>query len=392
MGKFAFKDVVTEQLNAIPGLKAVVQENPGPGSRGYTVEYSLRGNEWDGLVAASEALTARMADSGLFRDIDTDYQLGRPEIAVRPDRERCADLGVPVAEVAAAVNILVGGVKVGKFSQGSRRVDIRARLLDADRLTPDDLATYRVRAASGALVPLSELVRSEERAVLQQITRKDHNRAISVFANMVPGKGQGEGLAWMQAQATELPGGVALAEEGASAYFREVLIGFATAFVLGIVFAWMILAAQFNSLIHPFTVLSILPLAIAGAAFSLAIGGFSLNIFSFIGVLLLMGLVKKNSIILVDYAERGRAAGLTPGWAILRAGSVRLRPILMTSCATAAAAVPVSFGLGAGTELRQPMAVAVLGGVILSTVLSLFVVPACYIILERLRRRKTQPA
>jgi multidrug efflux pump len=388
MGKFAFKDVVTEQLNAIPGLKAVVQENPGPGSRGYTIEYSLRGNEWDGLVAASESLTTRMADSGLFRDIDTDYQLGRPELAVRPDRERCADLGVPVAEVAAAVNILVGGVKVGKFSQGSRRVDIRARLLDADRLTPDDLATYRVRAASGALVPLSELVRSEERAVLQQITRKDHNRAISVFANMVPGKGQGEGLAWMQTQTGQLTGGVALAEEGASAYFREVLTGFAIAFVLGIVFAWMILAAQFNSLIHPFTVLSILPLAIAGAAFSLAIGGFSLNIFSFIGVLLLMGLVKKNSIILVDYAERGRAAGLTAGWAILRAGSVRLRPILMTSCATAAAAVPVSFGLGAGTELRQPMAVAVLGGVILSTVLSLFVVPACYVILERLRRRR----
>ena len=384
MGKYELKDVVTEEFNRIPGLKAVVQEDPGPGSRGYTIEYSLRGNAWDGVVGAAESLTTRMADSGLFRDIDTDYQLGRPEIAVRPDRARCTDLGVPVAEVATAINILVGGVKVGKFSQGTRRVDIRARLLDADRLTPDDLAAYRVRTAAGGLVPLSELVSVAERPVLQQITRKDHNRAISVFANMTSGKGQGEGLAWMQAQ--PLPVGVELAEEGASAYFREVITAFGTAFVLGLVFAWMILAAQFNSLVHPFTVLSILPLALAGAAFSLAIGGFSLNIFSFIGVLLLMGLVKKNSIILVDYAERGRAAGLTAGWAILRAGSVRLRPILMTSCATAAAALPISFGLGEGTELRQPMAVAVLGGVVLSTVLSLVVVPACYVILSKKQR------
>ena len=387
MGKYQLKDVVTEHFNRIPGLKAVVQEDPGPGGKGYTIEYSLRGNDWDQVVSTAEAMTQKMQQSGLFRDIDTDYQLGRPEIAIRPNRDRCTDLGIPVADVATAINVLVGGVKVGKFSQGTRRIDIRARLQDADRLTQDDLASYRIRSSSGALLPLSELVTMSERPVLQQISRKDHLRAISVYGNMVSGKGQGEGLTAMQAYAKDLPAGVALAEEGASAYFREVMVAFGTAFVLGLLFAWMILAAQFNSIIHPFTVLSILPLAIAGAAFSLAIGGFSLNIFSFIGVLLLMGLVKKNSIVLVDYAERGRAAGLTAGWAILRAGSVRLRPILMTSCATAAAAIPISLGLGEGTELRQPMAVAVLGGVILSTALSLVVVPACYILLDRLRRR-----
>jgi multidrug efflux pump subunit AcrB len=410
IGKFAFKEVVTDELNRIPGLKTVVQEDPGPGSRGYTIEYSLRGNDWGQVVRGAEELTRRMEaartePSGserlfarlglgalpepkpLFIDIDTDYQLGRPEIAVRPDRDRCHDLGVPIADVAQTMNLLVGGAKVGKFSQGSRRVDIRARLLAADRLTPDDLGTYRVRTASGQLVPLSELVTVAERPVLQQISRKDHARAIAVFANMAPGLGQKDGLDRMPELSRDLGPGLALAEEGASAYFREVMESFAIAFVLGILFAWMILAAQFNSILHPFTVLSILPLAIAGAAFSLALGGFSLNIFSFIGILLLMGLVKKNSIILVDYAERGRLAGLSPGWAILRAGSVRLRPILMTSAATAAAAVPVVLGLGAGTELRQPMAVAVLGGVILSTVLSLVVVPACYVILERLRER-----
>ena len=387
MGKFQLKDVVTEHFNRIPGLKAVVQEDPGPGSKGYTIEYGLRGNDWDQVVAAAEGMTRKMQDAGVFRDIDTDYQLGRPEIAVRPDRARCTDLGIPVTDVATAINVLVGGVKVGKFSQGTRRIDIRARLLDDDRLTQDDLASYRVRAASGDLVPLSQLVTLSERPVLQQISRKDHLRSIAVFANMTSGKSQGEGMALMQDYAKDLPPGVALAEEGASAYVREIMTSFGIAFGLGILFAWMILAAQFNSIIHPFTVLSILPLAIAGAAFSLAIGGFSLNIFSFIGVLLLMGLVKKNSIILVDYAERGRDAGLTAGWAILRAGSVRLRPILMTSCATAAAAVPISLGLGEGTELRQPMAVVVLGGVILSTVLSLVVVPACYILLDKLRHR-----
>lgn len=386
LGKAAFNDLARDELNRIPGLKATVVADPGPGGRGYQVEFSLRGGSWDGVVAGARTLGERMRQSGIFVDVDDDYQLGRPEISVSPDRARCQDLGVPAATVAEAVNALVGGVKAGKFSQGSRRVDMRVRLQSSDRLVPADLAGYRVRSASGDLIPLSTLVTVRERAVLQQISRKDQSRAIAVFANMAPGHSQGEGIAMVKQLGGELTG-LTLREEGSTRQVAEIVAAFASAFALGLLFAWMILAAQFDSVLHPFTVMAILPLAIAGAVFSLAIGGHSLNVFSFIGILLLMGLVKKNSIILVDYAERGRRSGLSAGWAVLRAGAVRLRPILMTSAATAAAAVPIALGLGAGSELRQPMAVAVLGGVVVSTVLSLVAVPAVYVVLERLRRR-----
>jgi multidrug efflux pump subunit AcrB len=390
MSQADFQQVLRKELNSYPGLRAVVMDLSQSGftaQRGFPVDFSVRGADWEKLVAASTEIRDRLQASGKVVDVDTDYQLGMPELRITPDRARAADLGVPVEAVATTLNTLVGGVRVGKYSTGGRRIDVRLRLLKEQRSRPEDLSTLKVRTASGALVPLSALVAQEERPALQAITRRDRERAINITANVAPGSNQEEALAVVEQLAKELPGGTRVVLGGASVAFRESMGSLLFALFLGIAVAYMVLASQFNSFLHPVTVLTILPLSVAGAAFALWATGTTLNIFSMIGLLLLMGIVKKNSIILVDYALQQREQGSNAVEAMQRAGPVRLRPILMTSVATMMAAVPAAVGLGAGSETRAPMAIAVLGGLSVSTVLSLLVVPAFYVVADRAKER-----
>ncbi|MFY1824568.1 efflux RND transporter permease subunit [Myxococcus fulvus] len=390
MTQSEFQQVLRKELNGYPGLRAVVQDLSQQGfsaQRGFPVEFSVRGSDWDALVKASQEMRDKVQASGKVVDVDTDYQLGMPELRITPDRARAADLGVPMQTVATTINALVGGVRVGKYSTGGRRIDVRLRLLAGQRSRPEDLALLKVRTASGALVPLSALVSQEERPALQAITRRDRERAISIFANVAPGSNQEEALATVEQLAKDLPGGVRVVPGGASVAFRDSMGSLFFALFLGIGVAYMVLGAQFNSFLHPVTVLTILPLSVAGAAFALLGTGSTLNIFSMIGLLLLMGIVKKNSIILVDYALQQRELGLSAVEAMQRAGPVRLRPILMTSTATMMAAVPAALALGAGSETRAPMSIAVLGGLSVSTVLSLVVVPAFYVVADRMKTR-----
>jgi hydrophobe/amphiphile efflux-1 (HAE1) family protein len=379
-----------KELNSYPGLRAVVQDLSQQGftaQRGFPVEFSVRGSDWNQLIETSQKIMGELRESGTVVDLDSDYLLGQPELAVLPDRARAADLGVAMEDVATTLNALVGGVRIGKYSDGGRRYDVRLRLLADQRSRPEDLSRLKVRAASGELVPLSALVTTDERPALQAITRRDRERAITVFANVAPGSSQDKALAEVERLAEQAPLGTQVVLGGASVAFRESMSSLMFALVLGIVVAYMILASQFNSFLHPVTVLTILPLSIAGAAFALFATGRSLNIFSMIGLLLLMGIVKKNSIILVDYANQLREKGRGAASAILRAGPVRLRPILMTSTATMMAAIPAALGLGAGSETRAPMAVAVIGGLIVSTALSLLVVPAFYLLADNAKSR-----
>jgi hydrophobe/amphiphile efflux-1 (HAE1) family protein len=392
-------NALRKELNTIPGFSAKVQDLSArafTAQRGYPIEFSLRGSDWNGLLAASQDLRQRMNDAGLFVDIDTDAKLGMPELHILPNRERCADLGIPIEDVATAINALVGGVKAGKFTDNGRRLDIRVRLLADQRSRPEDMDRLRLRTASGQFVPLSSLITTEELPAQQTIYRAERERAVGIFANIAPGHSQGECLQWLDQAKDSMPGGVRLVATGSSAAFKSAMGDFALAFGGGLLAAYMVLAAQFNSFVHPITVLSVLPLSITGALVALWATGMSLNLFSVIGILLLMGIAKKNSIILVDYANqlRDRAANLlSPADAMRQAGPIRLRPILMTSLATMLAAVPLAIGLGPGSEIRKPMAMAVIGGVFISTVLSLVVVPAFYVVIDRFRRhaRPTPP-
>lgn len=381
-----FAGTLRRELGAIPGLRAVVQDLSQQGftaNRGFPVEFSVRGPDWDKLVETSADIRRELQASGLVVDIDTDYQLGMPELRVTPERARAADLGVSIDTIATSLNALVGGVRVGKYTTGGRRLDVRLRLLEDQRSTPEKLDDVKVRTGSGDLVPLSTLTTKVEQPALQSITRRDRERAINIYGNVAPGRSQDEALAKVEELGKKTPEGTRVVLGGASVAFRESMQSLLFALATGILVAYMILAAQFNSLIHPITVLTILPLSVAGAAGALLLGGKSLNIFSMIGLLLLMGIVKKNSILIVDYAAHLRERGLDAREAMLEAGPVRLRPILMTSIATMMGAVPAALALGQGSETRAPMSIAVLGGLVVSTLLSLYVVPSFYVIVSR---------
>lgn len=373
------------ELNKFAGLKAVVQDLSTQGfaaRRGFPVEFSIRGPDFDQLGKLADQMADELRNSGLAVDVDTDYQVGQPELRIVPDRDKAADLGVPMEDVAVTLNSLVGGVRVGKFSSDGRRLDVRLRLLAEQRKSPQDIDRLRVRLPDGRRIPLSTLVTQEERPVLQSIMRQDRERSVSVFANIAPGHTQNEALDAVKALQAKMPEGYRIVMSGASVEYEQSFTSLVFALLMGILVAYMVLAGQFNSFFHPITVLTIVPLSIAGAALALWAGNQTLNIFSMIGLLLLLGIAKKNSIILVDYANQLRLKGLTAKEAMLQAGPIRLRPILMTSIATMMAAVPAALALGPGGEIRRPMALGVIGGMFVATLLSLLVVPAFYVMVD----------
>jgi hydrophobe/amphiphile efflux-1 (HAE1) family protein len=384
-------NTLRRELQGIAGIRASIQDPSQQGfgsTRSSPVDFTLRGSSWDELVRAASTLKTKLDASGLVTDLAMDYQVGSPELQVVPDRRRATDLGVSIAELGSTVSALVGGNTVGKFSTGGRRIDVRMRLLASQRTRPEDLALVRVRSANGELVPLTLVTTQQEVPVLQSISRLDRERAISFTANVASGHAQAEAMARVRELGAELPLGYRIVAGGQASQLEETTGGLAFALAVGILVAYMVLASQFNSFLHPVTVLTIMPLALGGAVLGLVASGKSLNLFSMIGLLLLMGIVKKNSILLVEYANHIREAESVDALtAAARAGPLRLRPILMTTVATMMAAVPAVLGLGPGSETRSPMAAAVLGGLAVSTVLSLVAVPAFYVVSDRVRTR-----
>jgi hydrophobe/amphiphile efflux-1 (HAE1) family protein len=380
-----------KDLQGIPGIRGSVQDPSQQGfgaTGGSPVDFTIRGADWNALVEASNMFKTELEKGGYATDINSDYQVGGSELQVMPDRRRATELGVSISELGSTVSALVGGNTVGKFSTAGRRVDIRMRLLASQRTRPEDLSLIRVRGANSTLVPLSMVVTQQELPVLQTISRLDRERAISIKGNVGAGHSQAEAMDQVFELAKKLPVGLRVAAGGQASQLAETTSGLWFAMLIGIVVAYMVLASQFNSFLHPITVLTILPLAVCGAVIGLVIAGKTLNLFSMIGLLLLMGIVKKNSILLVEYAEHIREhEHLDALSAASKAGPLRLRPILMTTIATMMAAVPPILGLGPGTETRSPMAAAVLGGLTVSTILSLVVVPAFYVVSDRAKSR-----
>ncbi|OGR89675.1 MAG: acriflavine resistance protein B [Elusimicrobia bacterium RIFCSPLOWO2_01_FULL_59_12] len=384
-----------KELNQVSGIQRAVVQDPSQqgfsSQRGFPVEATVLGRDWDTLARLSETYQEKMKASGLMVDVDTDYRLGQPEVRVLPDRTKAAARGVSIQSIGNAINATIGGVRVGKYTRGGRRYDIRVRLVGKDRSRPEDIDSIWVRNNRGEVIPLSQVVQLKEQPSLSSINRLDRQRAIRVYANVAPGKSQGEALTAMKAIAKEiLPSGYRMIFTGSAKTFGESNQGLIFVFILGIFTAYMVLASQYNSFIHPVTVLIALPFSLTGALIALWLGGQTINLYSIIGIILLAGIVKKNSILLVDFANEARRTGKSARDAMLEAGPVRLRPILMTSIATISAAIPSALAVGAGSETVQPMAQAVIGGVIISTLLTLIVVPAAYSLFSRLEGRKHQ--
>jgi len=388
-----FMQTARKALNAIPGMNRVSIQDPSlsgfTAQRGYPVELSLRGPDWDKLGELSQEIMKRMAASGKMVDVDTDYQTGMPEVQILPDREKAAERGVNISVISNAINSLIGGTRVGKFTRGGKRYDVRMRLVETDRRHAQDIKKIWVRNNRGEVIRLDEVVSIIQKPSLLSISRRNRERAIAIFANPKPGVSQAEALEEAQKIGKEvLPDSYKLLLSGSSKTFKESFGSLVIALVLGIFVAYMVLASQFNSFIHPVTVLMALPFSVTGAFLALYIGGRTLNIYSMIGIILLMGIVKKNSILLVDFTNNRRAGGKGVRDALLEACPIRLRPILMTSVATIAAAIPPSLGLGPGAETRIPMALVVIGGVMVSTLLTLLVVPCVYSLFSSLETHK----
>ncbi|MDH3514106.1 MAG: efflux RND transporter permease subunit, partial [Gammaproteobacteria bacterium] len=373
------------------GFKVSIQDLSQRGftaSRGFPVELAVQGRNWNKLVEYSETIINKLNATGLVTDTDSDYLLGKPEARIIPDRALAAERGVSIQAIAQTVNAMVGGIVAGQYSSEGHRYDVRLRLRDQDMDRLAQIERLYVRNNRGELVRLSEVVEVREGKALAQINRYDRERSIKIFANVEAGKSQQEALEKALAITREvLPPDYKVRLVGGSQSFQESFASLWFVLVLGVIVAYMVLASQFNSFIHPFTVLMALPFSMSGALLTLLMFGHSINIFSFIGLILLMGIVKKNSILLVDFTNQVRARGnVTVRDALLEACPIRLRPILMTSFATIAAASPLALSLGPGAELRAPMAIAVIGGVLVSTLLTLLVVPCVYELLARFER------
>jgi len=391
-----------EALGTIPGLEARVFDMSsmmGGGGRGE-LEFAIRGNlEIDELDRLSDQFMAKLAERKGFVDISKSLKVGLPEIRVIPDREKCAALGVDARTLSQIVQAGIGGLDIAKFKSGGHRYDVRIRLEEAFRSDPEAVGALFVRTKDGGVVELRNIARIETGAAPSTISRDQRQRSVIVAANLeeLPA---GEAIAIVNEIASEiLPEGATLRFGGSAEAFLESLRQFGLAIGLAILIIYMVLAAQFESLLHPFTVMLALPLAMVGALGGLWVMGMTINLFSVIGIILLMGLVTKNSILLVDYANELRAEGMETLEAMRKAAPVRMRPVLMTGISMIFGVLPAAIGFGPGSESRAPMAVATGAGMFSSMLLTLLIVPVFYVTLDdavlwlraRLRRGKAAP-
>jgi HAE1 family hydrophobic/amphiphilic exporter-1 len=299
-----------------------------------------------------------------------------------------------VSTIGTEVQTLVGGQIFNsntEYPKDGHRYYIRVRSETGQTTEPKDLDKLVLRNNRGELVPLSQTVDIKTVSAPQLISRYNRRRAIPVFANVAYGKSQQDALDAVERVGKEvLPAGYSVKIMGSGNAFREAFDGLIFALIMGVAVAYMILASQFNSFVHPVTILMALPFSLSGALLALSLTHQSLSLFSMIGLILLMGIVKKNSILLVDFTNQRRAEGVGVTQALLDACPVRLRPILMTSIATVAGAIPEALNFGAGSETRIPMAISLIGGVTVSTFLTLYVVPCVYSLFSRFERPETE--
>ena len=390
------EDIIGEvqpKFFGVPGVFAFAINPPAFGGFGAPVQFVVQNRDFEALVGGMDSLTAAAAKIPGLLNVDTDLRVTKPELVVTLDRDRAEDLGVPARDIALTLQTLLGGRDVSRFTSENKLYDVILRLDPQERATPSDIEGLQVRGRNGVLVPLDAVTKVEERIGPRQLNHFNRVRSFTLSASMAPGFTLGEALDQLNVVAAKvLPAGSTVELAGESREFKESGGALYFAFGLALIFVFMVLAAQYESLLHPFTVLLAVPLAVTGALAALWITKSTLNVYSQIGMILLIGLVSKNSILLVTYANQLRLEGHDALSAMREAGRIRLRPILMTSVATIFGAMPIALGLGAGAGSRRPLGYSIIGGMVLSTVLTLFLVPAVFVVFERLRRPHAAPA
>jgi HAE1 family hydrophobic/amphiphilic exporter-1 len=387
-------DDLRDKIKEIPGAKIYVEDPfqglTMAGKRGTQVQFDIRGPEMEKLEKISNQIMGELMKTPGIVDVSSDLELTRPEVRVLIDRNKASDVGVEIQEISSTVLQMVGGQQVSKFKdvERAKRYDVRIRLIRDQRMNPEDISQISIRTAKGGLIKLAQVVKVEEGVSPNLINRRDRQRTSTIYADVSGGKTLGEAITEVEALANRfVPPGYSHGFVGFAEVFQESFRYLIIALIQAIIIIYMVLAMQFNSFLHPLTVMLALPLSTMGAFGALYVTGDSLSIISMIGMITLTALVVKNSILLVDYTNTLRDRGMERNQAVLHASPVRLRPILMTAVTTFFGILPVALGYSAGGEVRAGMGRATFGGMFISTLLTLFVVPVAYTLLDDLQRK-----
>ncbi len=387
--QFEIEDEVFRRLTAIPDIRAYKLGGPGPGGR--PVSYNLLSTDEDDLNRAMAMVADALRGEPLLANVTVEGMLPRPEVQITPRLDEAARLGISTQAIGATIRIATMGdqdAQLAKLSLDNRLIPVRVRLADAAREDLDRIASLRLVAANGRLVPLAAVADIRLAEGPAQIKRLNRQRVATIGADLPAGVVLNDATKRLEAivGALDLPESVSFRPSGDAEVQQELVTSFFNAMQMGLMLVLAVLILLFRSLIQPFTILFSLPLAVGGVAAALLITQNPLSMPVLIGILMLMGIVTKNAILLIDFAIEMRARGMNRIAAVVEAGHKRARPIVMTSIAMSAGMLPSALGVGEGGNFRAPMAVAVIGGIIVSTVLSLVVVPAFYLIMDDLSR------
>jgi multidrug efflux pump len=393
------QDIVKElgpELSALPGVQAYASNPPSLGQNASSkpvwivIEHS---GEYAELNQMVEDIMAEAAKSPALANIETRLKLNKPEIKVAVNRDKAGDVGAEIETIGRTLETMLGGRQVTRFKQNGKQYDVIVQVADVERTNPDDLSKIYVRGAGGEMIQLSNLVEIREAVSPRELTRMNQLRAADITASVPPGYSQGEAIAALEAAARRIvPPTVQIDYIGQSREFMQASGDIYFTFVLALLFIYLVLAAQFESFIDPFIIMLTVPLSMTGALIALKLGGGTMNIYSQVGLVTLVGLITKNGILIVEFANQLQEQGRSRLDAVVEAAALRLRPILMTTAAMILGAVPLAFATGAGAESRNQIGLVIVGGLLLGTALTLFVVPTAYTLLARDRARMREAA
>jgi multidrug efflux pump len=384
------------RMMGIPGVLAIPINPPSLGGGfGNPVQFVLQADTYDDLRVAMGTMMGEAQKLGYLVNMDTDLKLNKPQLEIDIDRDRAAALGVSVTDVGSTLQSLLGGREVTRFKRGNKQYEVMLQVEPRDRSTPTAIDGLYLRGSEG-LVQMASVVRVKEVVSPKELNHFNRVRSATLSANLAPGVAIGRATEDLRAIARRaLPNDVRTDLAGEMREFSESSGGLYFLFVIALLFIYLVLAAQFESFIHPLTILFSVPLAVFGALLTLFAFRMSLNIYSQIGLIMLIGLVTKNAILIVEYANQRRAQGEPLIEAVVNASRIRLRPIVMTTLTTILGVMPIALGLGAGAESRKPLGAAVVGGLLFSMILTLVMVPIVYTLLARfapVRRAAEEPA
>ncbi len=380
------KELAPKMAGGLPGVLAFPINPPSLGQsfRNPAVQFVIQGSSYAELQTMVDQVMDKARQFPGLANVDTDLRLNKPQLSVVLKRDKIAAVGADVQDIGRTLETLLGGRQVTRFKQEGQQYDVMVQLKDQDRQQPNDLTAIFVRGRDGQLVQLSNLIEVRETVAPKELNHFNRQRAAVISANLAPGYTLGEALAFMDQTVAEVLGEDAqTALDGQSREFRESGQTLYVTFVLALLFIYLVLAAQFESFIAPFIIMLTVPLAVTGALLALFLTGGTLNVYSQIGLVMLVGLITKNGILIVEFANQLRLTGLDRREAVLEAATLRLRPILMTTLATILGAIPLALAVGAGAESRQQIGWVIVGGLLLGTVLTLSVVPVAYTLLAR---------